>query len=205
MVDGMGDDLAKQEWLAQGNPQFYDGVVSFQKIFVTNSRALEVVGSYLTSQINEITLAAQDDDLKHVYVLAQNQQAMVHAAHERSKITAGNAEHLFRTRVNWATSTGARQLTWLKKPMERSQDKCKDRIPDQVIEALQDEQVNTNPAKQGWDINISLRSSSQPSGRGTFLLHVTDLARRRRIFFSSCQRGGMPIVLSVYEAAHHYF
>jgi hypothetical protein len=151
MVDGMGDDLAKQEWLAQGNPQFYDGVVSFQKIFVTNSRALEVVGSYLTSQINEITLAAQDDDLKHVYVLAQNQQAMVHAAHERSKITAGNAEHLFRTRVNWATSTGARQLTWLKKPMERShQQQCKDRIPDHVIEALQDEH------KTGLDSILSL-------------------------------------------------
>ena len=37
---------------------------------------------------------------------------------------------------------------------------------------------NTNPAKQGWDINISL-----VSGRGTFLLHINDLARRRRNFF----------------------
>ena len=61
-----------------------------------------------------------------------------------------------------------------------------------------DIKVNTSPAKQGWDINISLL---QPSGRGTFLLRVLNrpCAPQAKIFFFVRQRGqacgGMPIVL----------
>ena len=40
---------------------------------------------------------------------------------------------------------------------------------------------------------------------GHFCYIVTDLARRRRKKFSCVSAVGMPIVLSVYEAAHHYF
>ena len=68
-----------------------------------------------------------------------------------------------------------------------------------------DIQVSTNSAKQGWDIKSVFQSAIGP---WDILVTCNRPCAPQAKFFSSCrpcQLGGMPIVLSVFEAVNHYF